>query len=901
MVVAFNRHFTSPRTVPDELPPANVEAEAAILGALLMDSNSELLNKTELPPELQMANPWERIKEFRLIPEVFSLPSFQILFEEMTEMNKAGIPTDFLNVSNHLAQKGLLDKVGGQSQLVRLLDTTISSVNIDEYCKLILDKYQRRKIISSTYELQAMAYDPLATFEEMEAKRAEINSYVLMKGVRRGLDLTILDKEMEAIGDEDSIERDLRLKNMAKRWGFGGLREMKDIHARWVLTKMLKPKSFGLREYYQHCQNIKTDWIFPGWIPRGSLVCLYGTGGVGKTRMTHSMTYSLISGEPWGDYEVDGAKRVLVVQADQGDRENHQMLDIQGFYGLSDEQQDRYRVIQNWSTGRLSYLKQEILEHKPDVVVLDSYTTVNIDTTTDENSMRYATPLIHWKRLAQECGCAFIVLHHANKGGGMRGTTAIHNTVDEVWQLAHRTERPNGEVVLSIEKSRSRGPAQYLLKYDPDSWRWNIEGEIEGNDVLGLSDLSKAIKSWLDQTGKKHEIDEIQHAVGGSINTIRKELGWLLKSGLISAERGLSRRKVYFTHLANRTDPIDPTDLEVIQPSGSVRLSSRKPIQTQAPQETQQPAARPQDFKDPVDLAKRDDFSKEENLKNCGSIPEMPKSEFNVGDRVAFNLLSLGAPEIPYYGYVKEVNGEVLVEPVARLDKREGIDLAGLTSVFSRSKNNDIEQLSIPLDRLRKLPPLTEPKPTASEPSNLPREGEIIQAKTPDGWRMVKVTNLGKRTFVASGRYESDTGQCPEYRQLKEWQPLPSPSHIKESAGIKTERGHVQTWQICSVDREQRLYKCQFQLNGHIEQKDIPIDQVAASALVYPLPLQFTFGDKVLMKSPTGDWQEMIFLGLCDQTGDYLLCLDEDDWQECLAKKMGWYAIEPSRVFPQVK
>ncbi|HBR00787.1 MAG TPA: hypothetical protein DD761_20125 [Cyanobacteria bacterium UBA11691] len=574
MVVALNRHFTSPRTVRDELPPANVEAEAAILGALLMDSNSELLDKTELPPELQMANPWERIKEFRLIPEVFSLPHFQILFEEMSEMNKAGIPTDFLSVSNHLAQKGLLDKAGGQSQLIRLLDTTISSVNIDEYCKLILDKYQRRKIISSTYELQAMAYDPLATFEEMEAKRAEINSYVLMKGVRRGLDLTILDKEMEAIGDEDSIERDLRLKNMAKRWGFGGLREMKDIHARWVLTKMLKPKSFGLREYYQHCQNIKTDWIFPGWIPRGSLVCLYGTGGVGKTRMTHSMTYSLISGEPWGDYEVDGAKRVLVVQADQGDRENHQMLDIQGFYGLSDEQQDRYRVIQNWSTGRLSYLKQEILEHKPDVVVLDSYTTVNIDTTTDENSMRYATPLIHWKRLAQECGCAFIVLHHANKGGGMRGTTAIHNTVDEVWQLAHRTERPNGEVVLSIEKSRSRGPAQYLLKYDPDSWRWNIEGEIEGNDVLGLSDLSKAIKSWLDQAGKKHEIDEIQHAVGGSINTIRKELGWLLKSGLISAERGLFRRKVYFTHLADRSDPIDPTDPEVIQPSGSVKTPS---------------------------------------------------------------------------------------------------------------------------------------------------------------------------------------------------------------------------------------------------------------------------------------------------------------------------------------
>ncbi|OJJ16901.1 hypothetical protein BI308_23070 [Roseofilum reptotaenium AO1-A] len=855
---ALNRRFQPPPPR-DELPPANVEAEAAILGALLLDSNSELLNNTEL----QMANPWERIKEFRLIPEVFSRPSFQILFEEMSEMNKAGIPTDLLSTANHLAQKGLLDKAGGRSQLIRLLDTCISSVNIDEYCKLILDKYQRRKIIASTYDLQAMAFDPLATFEEMEAKRAEITSYVLMKGVRRGVDLNILDKEMEAIGEEDSIERDLRLKNMARRWEFGGLREMKDLHARWVLNKMLKPKSFGLREYYQHCQDLKTDWVLPGWIPRGSQICLYGSGGVGKTRVIHSMTYSLISGEPWGDYEVDGAKRVLVVQADQGDRENHQMLDIQGFYALSQEQQERYRVIQNWSTGRLSYLKREILEHKPDIVIIDSMTTVNIDTLTDENSMRYATPLIHWKRLAQECGCAFVVLHHANKGGGMRGTTAIHNTVDEVWQLAHRTERPNGEVILSIEKSRSRGPGQYLLKYDPESWRWNVEGEIEGNDVLGLSDLSKQIKGWLDQSGKKHEVEEIVNALGGSANTIRKELGWLLKSGLISAERGIFRRKVYFTR---STDPVDP---EVIQPSGSVKTPSQKPPQTQTGQTVRERAVQGQNFKDPVDPAKCDGFPKLENPKNCGStgslkentpetqapqgLPNDPDSRINCGstrinsDQLAENDAYCEETEVidklPLHS-VTESTTELKVGD--RVFFQEKWDLGGdfrsgvlkyrlqfdnteqwYWSLQTERGNRYVEETKIIVHQSDK-PPRSQPEPKPE----LPKKGDRVYVPLEGYWEWVEVERLYKKVFTGSRitKYDRETLKSPIANGLKVWRPQPDPVYIYESAGIKDKKGWVQGWWIKSIDRTH--YYCR--TSGVNEFKAIGKQEVSRTDLKFP-------------------------------------------------------------------
>ncbi|MDJ1185897.1 DnaB-like helicase N-terminal domain-containing protein [Roseofilum casamattae] len=424
--ILYKRLYDRPAL--ESIPPANVEAEESILGGILLDPNSfDLI----------------ALARVDLSPEVFSLISHQIIFEQAVFLNKAGLPTDFRTMHSHLDDRGLLEKIGGQSKLIQLMDRTVSTVNIDEYVKLIFDKYQRRKIIELGNELTALAYNGVSTVEEMDEKRQELSVYIQKGGIRRGLDMQLLDREMQEIGEEDSLYRDLRLKNMAKRWGFS-LKDLKDMHCKWVLSNLLKPQYFTLDSYHQHCKEMKTDWILPGFIPRQSQTCFYGPGGVGKTRMIHAIIYALIAGIAWGDYEVDGPKRVLVVQSDQGDRENHQMLDIQGFYALTPEQRERYAVITNWTTSKLGYLKKRIEEHKPDLVVFDSLTTVNVDTVTDENSMRYATPLIHWKRLAQEYNCSNIVLHHANKGGGMRGTTAIHNTVDEVWRLSHRNERPNG-------------------------------------------------------------------------------------------------------------------------------------------------------------------------------------------------------------------------------------------------------------------------------------------------------------------------------------------------------------------------------------------------------------------------------------------------------------------------
>ncbi|MDJ0902876.1 MAG: DnaB-like helicase N-terminal domain-containing protein [Xenococcus sp. MO_188.B8] len=67
--------------------------------------------------------------------------------------------TDLVAVSTYLADQKLLKKVGGQAKLSQLLNRTVSAVNIDRYTALVLNKYQRRKIVHTAHEIAELGYD----------------------------------------------------------------------------------------------------------------------------------------------------------------------------------------------------------------------------------------------------------------------------------------------------------------------------------------------------------------------------------------------------------------------------------------------------------------------------------------------------------------------------------------------------------------------------------------------------------------------------------------------------------------------------------------------------------------------------------------------------------------------
>ena len=129
--------------------PANIEAEEAILGGILLDPQA--MSRVEAD----------------LVIEAFSLEAHQEIYRAALNLYHQNSPTDLMAVSTYLCDRKLLDRVGGTTRLSRLLNRTVSAVNIDRYTKLVMNKYVRRKLIYSGHSIVELGYDNVTDLEDV--------------------------------------------------------------------------------------------------------------------------------------------------------------------------------------------------------------------------------------------------------------------------------------------------------------------------------------------------------------------------------------------------------------------------------------------------------------------------------------------------------------------------------------------------------------------------------------------------------------------------------------------------------------------------------------------------------------------------------------------------------------
>jgi replicative DNA helicase len=124
------------------LQPQAKDAEIAILGAILIESNA-IDKVTEL-----------------LTPDSFYVTAHQKIFTSILNLQKKHQPIDLVTVTEELKQAGHLDEIGGPYELVKLTNAIVSSANIVNHARLVHEKYTLRKLISVSTEITAKALDP---------------------------------------------------------------------------------------------------------------------------------------------------------------------------------------------------------------------------------------------------------------------------------------------------------------------------------------------------------------------------------------------------------------------------------------------------------------------------------------------------------------------------------------------------------------------------------------------------------------------------------------------------------------------------------------------------------------------------------------------------------------------
>ncbi|HBB36133.1 MAG TPA: replicative DNA helicase [Cyanobacteria bacterium UBA8803] len=131
----------------NSLPPQNIEAEESILGGILLD------------PEAI-----SRVADL-LYAEAFYIKAHQEIYKAALTLHSQGKPTDLMSVATWLYDRELLEKVGGESKLAQLVERTVSTVNIDRYAVLVMDKYLRRRLIQVGNEIAQLGYETATELE----------------------------------------------------------------------------------------------------------------------------------------------------------------------------------------------------------------------------------------------------------------------------------------------------------------------------------------------------------------------------------------------------------------------------------------------------------------------------------------------------------------------------------------------------------------------------------------------------------------------------------------------------------------------------------------------------------------------------------------------------------------
>jgi len=123
------------------LPPQSIEAEQAVLGAILLDPRA-----LDRAVEIVGADDFYR-------------DAHRKIFRAMLALHQRSEPVDLLTLSQELAAEGVLEAVGGTSYLAQLAEQVPTAANLAYYARIVREKSVLRQIIQVSTELGARAYD----------------------------------------------------------------------------------------------------------------------------------------------------------------------------------------------------------------------------------------------------------------------------------------------------------------------------------------------------------------------------------------------------------------------------------------------------------------------------------------------------------------------------------------------------------------------------------------------------------------------------------------------------------------------------------------------------------------------------------------------------------------------
>ncbi|MGI6450829.1 MAG: replicative DNA helicase [Desulfitobacteriia bacterium] len=241
-----------------KVPPHNLEAEQAVLGALLLD-------------------PQKGSGAFEILqPEDFYRDSHKIIYTAIRDIFERGDPVDLVTVAESLRGTGRLESIGGISTVSQIAASVPSAANVEHYARIVAEKSLLRQLIKT-------------------------GGYLAEKGYEAGEEaLSLLDEAERLI---------LEISQRQTKEGFATIRSilLKTFDKIEYLYSN-KGKLTGVPTYFK-----ELDRLTSGWQP-ADLIIIAGRPSMGKTALALNMAQNAAvrAGIPVAVFSLEMSKEQLV-------------------------------------------------------------------------------------------------------------------------------------------------------------------------------------------------------------------------------------------------------------------------------------------------------------------------------------------------------------------------------------------------------------------------------------------------------------------------------------------------------------------------------------------------------------------------------------------------------------
>ncbi len=140
------------------VPPQNIEAEASLLGAILIDSDS-LVKIADI-----------------ISPQDFYDPRHQKIYEAIQQLYDKHYAIDVLTITDQVKNNGLLDAAGGPGYITELTSYVPTASHIEQYADIVSQKALRRRLIKASQNIATLGFDETKVLQSL-IEEAETNIF----------------------------------------------------------------------------------------------------------------------------------------------------------------------------------------------------------------------------------------------------------------------------------------------------------------------------------------------------------------------------------------------------------------------------------------------------------------------------------------------------------------------------------------------------------------------------------------------------------------------------------------------------------------------------------------------------------------------------------------------------